>query len=81
MTLNNLYDYMIRALSDNGELAKAMQLQHERILNEYQQREETKRFKEEIITDILDRISVKVDVNSVDELRQLLDEIKRIGRR
>lgn len=69
---NSMLELMLKALENTGDIMLRYQFQKEMMKNSFLERQEREKFKEEIVQEVLARISIVLEDEALKQLRDML---------
>ena len=70
---NSMLELMLKALENTGDIMLRYQFQKEMMKNSFLDRQEREKFKEEIVQEVLARISIVLEDEALKQLRDMLN--------
>lgn len=78
---NDLFTYTLRELEKKGQLELSLHFQHQRMMETLNQKAELERIKQEIIEEVLSRISIMIHTGeAIKKIEALNKAIKQLER-
>ncbi len=78
---NDLYMYTLRELEKKGQLELSLHFQHQRMMETLNQKADLEKMKQEIIEEVLSRISIMVHtgeaIKKIDALNKAIQQLER----
>ena len=74
---NSMFDLMLKAMENTGDIMLRYQFQKEMMKNSFLDRQEREKLKEEIVQEVLARISVVLEDEAIKELEKMLRNLGR----
>ena len=71
----SMLELMLKALENTGDIMLRYQFQKEMMKNSFLERQEREKFKEEIVQEVLARISIVLEDEALKQLRDMLSGI------
>ena len=72
---NTMLDLMLKALENTGDIMLRFQFQKEMMKNSFLDRQECEKLKQEIIQEVLARISIVLEDDAIKQLRDILNNL------
>ena len=72
---NSMLELMLKALENTGDIMLRYQFQKEMMKNSFLDRQEREKFKEEIVQEVLARISIVLEDEAIKQLRDMLNDL------
>lgn len=69
---DSMLELMLKALENTGDIMLRYQFQKEMMKNSFLERQEREKFKEEIVQEVLARISIVLEDEALKQLRDML---------
>ena len=74
---NSMFDLMLKAMENTGDIMLRYQFQKEMMKNSFLDRQEREKLKEEIVQEVLARISIVLEDEALKELDKMLRNLGR----
>ena len=74
---NSMFDLMLKAMENTGDIMLRYQFQKEMMKNSFLDRQEREKLKEEIVQEVLARISIVLEDEAIKELDKMLRNLGR----
>ena len=74
---NSMFDLMLKAMENTGDIMLRYQFQKEMMKNSFLDRQEREKLKEEIVQEVLARISIVLEDEAIKELEKMLRNLGR----
>ena len=74
---DSMFDLMLKAMENTGDIMLRYQFQKEMMKNSFLDRQEREKLKEEIVQEVLARISVVLEDEAIKELEKMLRNLGR----
>lgn len=74
---DDLFNYTMRELEKKGQAELALHFHHQRMLEEFNQKQDTEKMKREIVEEVLSRISLRVEETVTQTLNRVFAEFER----
>ena len=74
---NSMFDLMQKAMENTGDIMLRQQFQKEMMKNSFLDRQEREKLKEEIVQEVLARISIVLEDEAIKELEKMLRNLGR----
>lgn len=72
---NSMLELMLKALENTGDIMLRYQFQKEMMKNSFLERQEREKLKEEIVQEVLARISIDLEDEAIKQLRDMLNDL------
>ena len=74
---NSMFDLMLKAMENTGDIMLRYQFQKEMMKNSFLDRQEREKLKEEIVQEVLARISIVLEDEAIKKLDEMLRNLGR----
>ena len=74
---DSMFDLMLKAMENTGDIMLRYQFQKEMMKNSFLDRQEREKLKEEIVQEVLARISIVLEDEAIKELDKMLRNLGR----
>ena len=78
---DDLFNYTLRELEKKGQLELSLHFQRQRMLEQYNQKKELERMKQEIVNEVLSRISIMFStgeaMNKIKGLNEAIEQLTK----
>lgn len=78
---NDLFTYTLRELEKKGQLELSLHFQHQRMIETLNQKAELEKLKQEIVEEVLSRISIMFEtgeaIKKIDALNKAIQQLER----
>lgn len=76
---DDLFTYTLRELEKKGQMELALQFQHQRMIEQQNQQKELERIKQEIVNEVLSRISIMFSTDeALKQIKGLNETLKQL---
>ena len=71
----SMLELMLKALENTGDIMLRYQYQKDMMKNSFLERQEREKFKEEIVQEVLSRVSIVLEDEAIKQLRDMLNNL------